>query len=479
MARITTYQDLERAIAEGRTEEFVAGAVASYVQSEPYKVARMADEYDRQQNRTIMNFVRLTRTVDGTAVPDEYGSSQRIASNFFHRLVVQRAMYSLGNGVSFVQPDEPSSEDKVKPLLGPDFDEVLVDAAVDALKHSVSYLFWNRDRVHEFPMTQFLGLPDERDGTLRAGVRFWRLDDASPMTAVLYEIDGYTVMREGQGQGLRVAEPKRAYIQTYQTVPADAVEEVVGEENYDGLPIVPLWGSRSRQSAILGMRANIDNYDLVKSGFADDLADCAQIYWIVNNAGGMTDQDMADFLARLRRNHVAGVANSDEANLQPYAQEVPHQAREALLDRIQADLYRDFGALDVHAVAAGATNDHIDAAYQPMDEEAAFFECQVTKAVRSLLALQGVDDSPVFKRARISNQFEQVQMVAMEAQWLDRATILRKLPNVTPEEAAAIIEAEDAGDAARFGLLRDLQEEQPEEGQGEQAGPVRANGGEE
>ncbi len=438
MARITTFQDLEAAKLEGRLEEFVGGAVSGYRNSDPYKTALLADEYDRQENRTITRFVRIVRNVDGSPVPDEYGSNERLASNFFHRLIVQRAMYSLGNGVSFVQPDEPQAEDKVKPLLGEDFDEVLTDAAIDALKHSVSYLFWNRDRVHEFPMTEFLALPDENDATLRAGIRFWRLDDMSPMTCVLYEADGYTVYREGDG-GLREAEPKRAYIQTYRTVPADAVDEVVGEENYDDLPIVPLWANRNKTSAIVGTRANIDNYDLIKSGFANDLQDCAEVYWLVNNAGGMTDSDMADFLAQLRRNHVAKLANSDEATIVPYTQEIPHAAREALLDRIQSDLYRDFGALDVHAVAAGATNDHIDAAYQPMDEEAAFFENQVSKAVRALLRLQGLDDSPVFKRNRISNQLEQVQMVAMEAQWLDQATVLRKLPNVTPEEAQAIL----------------------------------------
>ena len=111
---------------------------------------------------------------------------------------------------------------------------------------------------------------------------------------------------------------------------------------------------------------------------------------------------------------------------------------------IRAGIYEDFGALDVHTVAAGATNDHIDAAYQPMDEEAADFEYQVSEFIQQLLALMGIDDQPVFKRTRISNQLEQVQMIVAEADYLDRETILRKLPNVSADEVLGILERLDA-----------------------------------
>ena len=88
---------------------------------------------------------------------------------------------------------------------------------------------------------------------------------------------------------------------------------------------------------------------------------------------------------------------------------------------------------------AGATNDHIDAAYQPMDEEADDFEYQVIEFIQQLLTLLGIEDVPIFKRNRISNQKEQVEMVAMEANWLDEETILRKLPNITPDEVEQIL----------------------------------------
>jgi len=246
-------------------------------------------------------------------------------------------------------------------------------------------------------------------------------------------------------------------------VPADDQAVVVGEENYGTLPIVPMWACRLKQSTLIGMRAHIDAYDLIKSGFANDVQDCATVYWIVRNAGGMTDSDLAEFRDRLKLEHIAKVDGTDGAEAVPYTQEIPTQARTALLKELRDGIYEDFGALDVHTVSAGATNDHIDAAYQPLDENASDFEYWVSECIVQLLRLQGVEDRPVFTRNRISNQREQVEMVVQEAQWLDTATILHKLPNIRPDEVQAILEAMEGEDIGRFGIGQEPQPFEPSE----------------
>ena len=116
---------------------------------------------------------------------------------------------------------------------------------------------------------------------------------------------------------------------------------------------------------------------------------------------------------------------------------------------IRAQMYEDFGALDVHTVAAGATNDHIDAAYQSMDEEADDFEYQIIECVQQILRLMGIEDIPQFKRNRISNQKEQVEMLMLAADYLDDETILNKLPFVTVDEVREILERKDEKEAER------------------------------
>lgn len=443
-SRMLTYQDFVEA-GDANREGFVLEAIERHKSSKAYRTARMADAYDRQENITINSYVQKVFDITGSRLVDFTASNNKIASNFFHRLNTQRTMYSLGQGVSFIDADEVGEEDATKGRLGRHFDHDLRTLAYYALIHGVCFGFWNLDRMFVFPLTEFCPLWDESDGTLRAGIRFWRIDRSRPMQVVLYEADGYTRYRSRRdadgtaSERLEAVDGKRPYIERTSYTPADGIEQVIGGENYPALPVVPMWGSKLHQSTLVGMRQAIDSYDLIRSGFANDLTDCAQIYWLVSNAGGMSDKDLQKFLDRLKINHVALVDSDDGGNAQAYTQEVPYAARQAYLQSIRDGIYEDFGALDVHTVAAGATNDHIDAAYQPMDEEASDFEYQVSEFVQQLLALMGIDDAPVFKRTRISNQAEQVGMVVQEAQWLDQETVLRKLPNISPNEVAGIM----------------------------------------
>lgn len=457
-SRMLTYQDFVEA-GDANREGFVLEAIERHKSGRAYRTARMADAYDRQENTTINAYVQKVFDITGSKLVDFTASNNKIASNFFHRLNTQRTMYSLGQGVSFIDADEVGEEDTTKEKLGKHFDHDLRTLAYYALIHGVCFGFWNLDRMFVFPLTEFCPLWDEYDGTLRAGIRFWRIDRSRPMQAVLYEADGYTRYRSRRdadgvaNERLEAVEGKRPYIEKTSYTPADGIERVIGGENYPALPVVPMWGSRLHQSTLIGMRQAIDSYDLIRSGFANDLTDCAQIYWLVSNAGGMSDKDLQKFLDRLKINHVALVDSDDGGNAQAYTQEVPYAAREKYLQMIRDGIYEDFGALDVHTVAAGATNDHIDAAYQPMDEEASDFEYQVSEFIQRLLALMDIDDAPVFKRTRVSNQKEQVDMVMAEAQYLDRETVLRKLPNISPGEVRAIKERLDAEDEDRMGAL--------------------------
>ena len=447
-SRMLTYQDFVEA-GDANREGFVLEAIERHKSGKAYRTARMADAYDRQENITVNSYVQRVFDITGSKLVDFTASNNKIASNFFHRLNTQRTMYSLGQGVSFIDVDEAGKEDTTKERLGRHFDHDLRTLAYDALIHGVCFGFWNLDRLFVFPMTEFAPLWDEYDGTLRAGIRFLRIDQSRPMQVVLYEADGYTRYQSRQDASgatselLEAVDEKRPYIERTSYTPADGIEQVIGGENYSALPVVPMWGSRLHQSTLVGMRQAIDSYDLIRSGFANDLTDCAQIYWLVSNAGGMGDKDLQKFLDRLKINHIALVDSDGGGNAQAYTQEIPYAAREKYLQMIRDGIYEDFGALDVHTVAAGATNDHIDAAYQPMDEEASDFEYQVSEFVQQLLALMGIDDAPVFKRARISNQLEQTNMVIAEAQYLDSETVLRKLPNISPSEVPGIMRRVD------------------------------------
>lgn len=440
-----TWQDFPT--DENEIPEFIAQMISEHDLNEAVETARTADLYDHQRNKTINEYVKKIYSSAGVAVRNYVASNNKIASNFFRRLNTQRCTYSLGNGVTFAK-----NTDAAKAKLGDTFDTEIYRAGYLALIHGVSFVFFNFDHIHVFPLTEFVPLWDENDGTLRAGLRYWRIDSTKPTIAILYTEDGYRRYKSKGGYAKFEKDgEKRSYKQTISKAPADAEPEVIAEENYSRLPIVPLWGSRLHQSTLIGLQQSIDSYDLIRSGFANDLQDCAQIYWILENYGGMKEEELQRFRDQILLQHIAVADTTDGGAIKPYTQDVPYAARTAYLQTIRQDIYEDFGGFDTKAISASnQTATAINSAYQPLDENADDFENQLESCIRSILGLIGIDDVPVFKRNRISNQLEQVQMLMLEATYLDRQTILENLPNIYIDKVPEIMARLDEETEGRF-----------------------------
>jgi hypothetical protein len=438
-----TYQDfLEVAEKSDRERmEFVLSAINNHKDSDLYKQAVIAKEYDAHRNVTIANFQKLLYTLNGKVIPDNYSPNYKLRSNFFANFITQETQYLLGNGVTLKK-----EENKAK--LGAGFDTRLQDAAHDALVGGVSYGFWNLDHLEVFDVTEFVPLLDEENGALRSGIRFWQVCTSKPLRATLFEPDGFTQYIRRSGEEMMILEPKRGYVAVEATSEIDGTE-LLAYQNYPGFPIIPMYGNRAKQSELVGQREAIDCYDLIKSGFANTVDDASVIYWTISNAGGMDEIDMARFKESMRRIGV-GLVDDDGAKAEAHTLTIPVEAREALLSRISDDLYRDFQMLDVTKLQGGQkTATEITAAYQPMDNKVDQFEYCVIDFLQALFKIVGIEDDPSFTRSKVTNQLEQTQMVLLAANYLDDETILNKLPWLTQEEASEILKRKAADDIER------------------------------
>lgn len=438
-----TYQDfLEVAEKSDRERmEFILSAINNHKDSDLYKQAVIAKEYDAHRNVTIANFQKLLYTLNGKVIPDNYSPNYKLRSNFFANFITQETQYLLGNGVTLKK-----EENKAK--LGAGFDTRLQDAAHDALVGGVSYGFWNLDHLEVFDVTEFVPLLDEENGALRSGIRFWQVCTSKPLRATLFEPDGFTQYIRRSGEEMMILEPKRGYVAVEATSEIDGTE-LLAYQNYPGFPIIPMYGNRAKQSELVGQREAIDCYDLIKSGFANTVDDASVIYWTISNAGGMDEIDMARFKESMRRIGV-GLVDDDGAKAEAHTLTIPVEAREALLSRISDDLYRDFQMLDVTKLQGGQkTATEITAAYQPMDNKVDQFEYCIIDFLQALFEIVGIEDEPSFTRSKVTNQLEQTQMVLLAANYLDDETILNKLPWLTQEEVAEIMKRKAAEDIER------------------------------
>ena len=444
MIDILTFNDLVE-IGENERDrmEFVLSAIREHKASKDYAIATDAELYYRHQNPTIICFQKFVHNQFGQKVPDVWSANNKIASNWYNYFTTQAVSYLLGNGVTF-------KTEANKKKLGKDFDKRVQDCATAAKNGGIGFGFWNYDHLEVFKLTEFVPLYDEDDGGLKAGIRFWQIDDQKPLRATLYELDGYTDYIKRKDEEVTVLHEKKKYIQS--VTKAEIGDPIYDGDNYPGFPIVPLWNV-NRQSDLLGNQGTIDAYDLMVSGLINNVSDGEFIYWILKNCGGMNEADDAKFIEQLKLTHTAHADGDDGASVEAHNVSVEFEATAEALDRLTEQLYADFMALKVQDVSAGSvTATQIQAAYEPINQKTDQFEYCVTEFINGILALAGIEDEPTYTRSQMSNQGELLEMVLQCAEYLDDEYVTTKILTLLgdSDKVSEVLKRKDAEAADRY-----------------------------
>lgn len=401
-----TYQDfLREATTDENKINFIQKAINQHINSDDYKKAVEAYEYYRQRNTAIMQYQKILYTVTGKPVEDVFSANHKTTSNFFYKIITQMIQYSLGNGLTF-------ENENVKEKFTGDIDLKIKKIFRYAAIEKIAFGFYNNGNLECFKVTEFVPLWDEEDGSLKAGIRFWQIDSSKPLRATLFELDGYTEYIREKNQPMRILKDKQKYIKYKQTSEIYGTEIFEGE-NYPTFPIIPAYCSDKKQSMLEGIKEQIDAYDFIKSGFANDLDDATQIYWLLQNTGGMDDVDLAKFMQRLKTTKIANIDADEGGALTPYTVQVPYQSREVYLERLEKDIYNDAMALNVSGIQAGnITATQIKAAYEDINLRADAFEEQVLEFMQKVFELAGVENEKItFNRSKVVNTSEEIQTI--------------------------------------------------------------------
>ena len=449
----------------GDKRDFIRAVIQSYKGSRDFRIGLAASDYFRGDNQEI---ARKTIVKATTVESEDNGRKRkrliksdvpgnRIANGFFFRFVTQQNQHLLANGVTLADAGE-------KMRLGYGFDKTLERIGEKALQHGVCWGYWNADHLECIPavdgvLSGFVALLDEFTGTPRIGIQFWQIAPDKPMCVRLFEQDGVTVYREDDDDILQEYEPKRAYIQT---VSSDVMGDmVVGCENYTFLPVVPLYANEDKRSELTNsIKAKIDLYDKIISDFGDNLDRANDVYWVLNNFGGNTD----DMLAMVKYiNELKIVASSNDAtggaSAEPKTVDVPYAARTTALDLLKKALYQDYMALDMDALTGGSlTNVAIKAATANLELKCDRYEWQVFQFVQSILKLLGIETEEIrFTRQSIMNDAETVQSIYTMRQDIDLETALQLNPYITQEDIPRIIANHSAESVSGLAGMEQLQ----------------------
>lgn len=432
-----TFQDFE---TQKTNIGFLLTVINDHKSSQIYRDALDADEYDARRNVEIMRLQKFIYNEMGGKTVDKISPNNKLCSGFFPQFITQLNQYLLSNGAEFTKQD-------TKAKLGERFDTDLQQIGRYALLHGKAFGYYTEKKLYAFPITQFVPLYDEYTGALRAGIRFWQVGDNKPLNVTLFEEDGFTSYVFEDGVGVET-QPKQKYIVKTATSKAYGTE-ITGYENYSTLPIKQLKGNPQGLSELIGIRGQIDAYDRIKSGFANDFDENCLIYWIIKNGGGMNDEELKNFR---RRVFYTGVAVGDSDSVpELQTKDIPYQARMSYLDKLAEDLYRDFGAVNTYLLSgSNMVTAQIRAAYSSLDAKASLYEYEVISFVQDVLELIGVTDTPKFKRSGIQNDMEETQRVLMLAPYLDSETLLSKFPGIQTEEVPEIVRRKELESGEKY-----------------------------
>lgn len=416
-----TYQDWEDVALKDENERmsFIKTAISQHKSSVEYLIAIDAEEYYAGRNPTITKYEKMIVDGLGKLTQDTYSANHKIASRIFNRIIVQENLVLTGNGITW-------GNEETKKKLGKNFDRQIYKAVRSALVEKAAYGFWNFDHLEVYEFREFVALIDEEDGAIKAGIRFWQIDSTKPMRATMFELDGYTdYIFDKESPAGRVLHEKRPYIIQVSKNDVDG-EEIVDFQNYASFPIVPLYGNEMKQSELIGQRGKIDAFDLISSGYVNDEDDANFLFWTISNAGGMDDSDLLQMLDKLRK--VKATTVEGQGQLEAHTIDIPFEGREAVLDRIEEQIYKDAMALNTYDIADGAvTATQIEASYEPLNQKLDLLEMQLLDFVDGILALAGIDDSATFTRSKLVNRTEEIQALVTAGTYLEQDYVVEKI----------------------------------------------------
>ena len=457
-----TYQDWLK-VADGSDEErmqFVRACINEHKSDPEVIFAQDAQQYDDGLNPTIMRYQKFIYNALGQRVPDLVSANHKIASKIFGRINTQAVLTQLGNGISFNNEDTEKKLETDEHL----FLTEMMDLFRTAMVQKVAYGFWNLDHLETYSFTEFKELVDEEDGAIKAGIRYWQIDATKPLRATLFELDGYTdyIWQKDSTKG-EILHPKRPYIIKIRKNEVDG-EEIYDGDNYPTFPVIPLYLNKSKISTLLGLKNKIDALDLISSGYVNDTDDLNIIYWTVTNSGGMADTDLISVLDKLRKVHATQL--DDDQQLQSHTVDMPYLSREAILDRLEQQIYKDAMALNVYDLASGAiTATQIKAAYEPLNEKLDMFEIYLTSFIKKVLRLAGIDDTPSYTRSIIVNAAEEIQAVVSGAVYLNADYVMEKIMTILgdADKIETYRDKEDTANLERMALGQQEATEEEEE----------------
>lgn len=182
------------------------------------------------------------------------------------------------------------------------------------------------------------------------------------------------------------------------------------------IPFIPFPNNNRKQGNLKKYKGLIDAFDIVVSGYVNDVMDIQEVIYILENYGGT---DLNDFIKDLKRFKTVSVGDDGidgaKGDLRTLTIDIPVEARNSLLEFLKKQIYTAGQALSRDVTSVGnASGQTLKFFYRDLDLKVGDKEVEFTAGFRELVrVIAEYKHIPIkgaigvtFTRNRISNDLE-------------------------------------------------------------------------
>lgn len=377
-------------------------------------------------------------------------SDFRISHNWHQLLVNQKASYLFSYPPLF-DCGSPGVNARVNKALGEDFPKIVKNLAIDAANTGVGWLHIWLDGNGKF---SYAPVPREQ---------IYCVYNSELPAGIAYVIRDYYIEAEDgeRKRKIEIWDEKQALFfeksgkGNLKPVPVQGGTGNCLPHTFNCIPFVPFANNSSKTGDLYMVKDLIDQYDLVVSGFANDLADIQEVIFVLRNYGG---EDLNTFLSELKRYKaikVEGDAMGD-GGVETMQIEIPVEARIKFLELLKKQIFISGQGVNPDPQNFGNTSGvALKYLYSLLEIKAGLLETEFragfSQFLRILLGYLGLpEDTPIeqiYYRNSIENDMEIAEIAEKSQGIISRRTILRNHPWVedAAQEAEALAQEGESG----------------------------------
>ena len=405
-------------------------------------------------------------------------ANEHIVNNFQKKLVDQKKDYIASKPVTLKCDDEVYIN-KVKELLGTEFDDTLLDIIKNAANKGYGSLHPYIDEVGEFdfvitPSEQLIYIYDtEYEKKLLYVVRYFNMKlviggkERNTIRAEVWDFEKVTYYQEdNEGEFRLVTAGEMDDITVnprYHWYNVNTVTETSSGESWGKVPFIKFKNNSEQRSDLMVIKSYIDAIDVVSSGFVNDLRDIQLAIWVLK---GYEGDDLGEFMTNLMTFKAIKLDAEGNSSAEPKTLDIPKEARETLLNWLEDKLYDVGQGVNESALTGSSlTTTAIKAAYSGLNSKSNAVIIKTTKALTDFMyfVTEFINDRDntnydyktvtfVFNRSMISNEIEILTILKDLGVRISQKTMLAQVPFINNTEAEQkLIDEEDEKALADMG----------------------------